>query len=1271
VTPSGSDVSGAFNIIGGAGGELVWTAQPAASTVEGAVIGGSPTVEIRDNTGTVVSVNTPVTVTLGANPGSGVLGGTLTVMSVNGVATFSTLTIDKAGAGYSLSASAAGGYDLGVTAPGFTITAAPVVPVASQVTWTNSPTGSYAQNTNILNAGSLAVTVQDSGGGTITTGGVPITVVFGANPAGGTLSGTLTQTTLPSGIATFGDLQVNNAGSNYTLLAFSGGLTHDVSGTFNITGPAATRLRITDHPVAVQEANNLETRGAGVGTAQAYDLSANDIVAGTGILPGSVRIVVNLFGGGTETISDYADPATPGSGILVGTNGVLPGGGTINYGSGAMVGTTAAVLDGLGAGPFTFQVDETHETTGTGAAATGFSVRVEALTAAGDLDTAFVGNITVALATNPGSSTLGGTLVLPAGGGVATFANLTVNNAGTGYTLAATSPGLSDALSGGFNMTVAAGTGLTLSMLQEPQATVLPLSGANNFNQGETIDSQAAGSGGGFASITVRVLDGAGNPVNGVPVYLSIGANPAGGTLSGTLVALTTGAGPLGVATFSGISIDKVGAGYGLAFTANGVTGTTSQLFTVQSSRATTIQFRPAAPGPLGQPSNVVTNTAFAPTVAVEVLDGLGRPVTTSTGVTLIVGNNPGGAILGGNSTVVTASGTATFGSVTLSQPGTGYTLWALTSGLVPVESNAFNVTSPAGGGSRTLSFTAAGAVQPATGAPGALASVIVALLDATGAIELGSGDLITLDLGVNPGGAVLGGTRTATVNPATGLATFAGLTMSQLGTGYTIVAYSGGITPTESTAFNVALAFTAANVTGLNAGSSIRHIVAFDRDGDTDLDLMILDEDGGVGNQGQIFDLRNTGGIFSQPGATINLPAGTVNPQHLAVGDIDGAGNPDFVISDSNAASPHRVYDGTNTLIASPLKATGARTAQIGTFFNSATLKGPNTLHGSVPAATMDLATGLTTSLVGGIVPGTLSITVTDAAGPLGQTITDNGLGFLIGTSNGGNPILPNGAGTYTIDYTTGAMTGVTAALQGTSTVIETHTATAGLDIVSDSNATANLGTYDGTGGGRFFPETASGTTANVFALAAGDFSPAVPDGNTDLLIATDTAEVIFVTQSVLGTFDAETSLTGPAGKRSRYVELVDIDGDGDLDGLVGYQNLGGGTDFYACINTAGVLANPTLLVSAASSSPPENTRAAVGDVTGDGIPDLVTPSDAGVTIYAGQSGLVFTKVLTLVDRQNVRSVVVGTFDAGGNLDIAATGGGGVGTNVATVWLR
>jgi hypothetical protein len=59
-------------------------------------------VETDDNSDTI-------TLSLGSNPSGGTLGGTLTVTVVNGVATFSDLSIDLAGAGYTLHASIGAG----------------------------------------------------------------------------------------------------------------------------------------------------------------------------------------------------------------------------------------------------------------------------------------------------------------------------------------------------------------------------------------------------------------------------------------------------------------------------------------------------------------------------------------------------------------------------------------------------------------------------------------------------------------------------------------------------------------------------------------------------------------------------------------------------------------------------------------------------------------------------------------------------------------------------------------------------------------------------------------------------------------------------------------------------------------------------------------------------------------------------------------------------------------------------------------------------------
>ncbi len=61
----------------------------------------------------------------------------------------------------------------------------------------------------------------------------------------------------------------------------------------------------------------------------------------------------------------------------------------------------------------------------------------------GNVDPTFTGNITIALANNPASGTLGGTLTRQAFGGIALYTDLTIDQPGTGYTLTASSGVLS------------------------------------------------------------------------------------------------------------------------------------------------------------------------------------------------------------------------------------------------------------------------------------------------------------------------------------------------------------------------------------------------------------------------------------------------------------------------------------------------------------------------------------------------------------------------------------------------------------------------------------------------------------------------------------------------------------------------------------------------------------------------------------------------------------------------------------------------------------
>ncbi|MHC5012751.1 MAG: serine hydrolase, partial [Planctomycetota bacterium] len=81
------------------------------------------------------------------------------------------------------------------------------------------------------------------------------------------------------------------------------------------------------------------------------------------------------------------------------------------------------------------------------------AVVVSATDAAGNIATSFSGTITMAIGANPGGSTLGGTKARAAQSGVATFGNLTLDQAGSGYTLNATGTNLTAATSSPFDIT--------------------------------------------------------------------------------------------------------------------------------------------------------------------------------------------------------------------------------------------------------------------------------------------------------------------------------------------------------------------------------------------------------------------------------------------------------------------------------------------------------------------------------------------------------------------------------------------------------------------------------------------------------------------------------------------------------------------------------------------------------------------------------------------------------------------------------------------------
>jgi Bacterial Ig-like domain (group 3) len=232
--------SGPFNITNGVPAQLVFQTEPGGGTGGTPWISANqPTVWIEDSQGHLVtSDQSTVTLAIGNNPGNGTLSGCSSATAVNGVATFTGCTIDKAGTGYTLTATdAADSLNVPVASTPFNIAVGP----PSQVAFTTQPGNAVAGDKF---ATPPAVAVEDAGGNVVTTATNTVSLAIGTNPSSGSLSGCTGA--LNSGVTTFSGCTINNAGTGYTLVASASGLTPTATSTpFNVVAPQLTSFSLT------------------------------------------------------------------------------------------------------------------------------------------------------------------------------------------------------------------------------------------------------------------------------------------------------------------------------------------------------------------------------------------------------------------------------------------------------------------------------------------------------------------------------------------------------------------------------------------------------------------------------------------------------------------------------------------------------------------------------------------------------------------------------------------------------------------------------------------------------------------------------------------------------------------------------------------------------------------------------------------------------------------------------------------------------------------
>lgn len=249
--------------------------------------------------------------------------------------------------------------------------------------------------------------------------------------------------------------------------------------------------------------------------------------------------------------------------------------------------------------------------------------------------------VTIAIENDPsgGSATLSGTTTVSPVNGVATFDDLVIDEAGTGYTLRVTAAGLNGDTSNSFDITE-----------PPPPENVAVNTQPSQTAAGNTIEGPPS----------ALVTDSNGDPVPGVDVTVS---EQGGYTFdSGTTTVSTNGS---GIATFGDLVINTAGT-YTLVFDAAGVaTDATTNAFDVVPDNASQVTFDQ-------QPTNTTAGETISPAVTVRIEDSLGNLIDddNTSQVSLSINNNPSGGSLSGTTTVTVSGGVATFSDLSIDAAG-------------------------------------------------------------------------------------------------------------------------------------------------------------------------------------------------------------------------------------------------------------------------------------------------------------------------------------------------------------------------------------------------------------------------------------------------------------------------------------------------------------------------------------------------------------------------------------------------------------------------